>query len=188
MYLTTRASRSSFGRFKERWYAGRLEAEPSTPIRIHFTEMPGAFEASVVIVLACLRKHEQRLREELNCRYILATPPHSANLDARPTRVDRLCEQVAGEMSYLQYLPSALVRNASIQAAHFSPGEARPTFAQQYNSIQYAGPPLPADIALLLVDDVRTTGRTTKACMARITARTDLSQDKIVRLFLAVSE
>jgi hypothetical protein len=173
--------------FKERWATGRFESEPGAPMRIHLTEIPGAFEASVVMVSACLREHEQHLREELNCRYILATPPHSAELNARPTRVDRLCERVTAEISYLKYLPNALVRNASTQAAHFAEGGERPTFSQQYNTIQYAGPQLPADAALLLVDDVRTTGRTTKACMARITERTGADQESIVRLFLAVS-
>jgi predicted amidophosphoribosyltransferase len=113
------------------------------------------------LVLEALRRQEASLRDEHNCRYIIALPSHEAGRSSSPCA--RLAAEVATKIDWLTLLPP-LVRRTSVGKSAWAPPGKRPDQEAHRLSMSYVGPPLAkGDESIIMLDDVITAGTTSAA-------------------------
>ena len=73
------------------------------------------------MMIESLAPYEERLRDKLKCRYIVAAPPHTQGKAGEQS--EALCKAVAEHFTFLKHLPGALERTQTVQkAAYAGPG------------------------------------------------------------------
>ncbi len=153
-----------------------------TNLILHFkNEGPKSVELVSRLMGDTVAGIEKRLRDELRCRYIVATPP-SGKGTARSAS-ELLCKSLADRFGCLKHLPGALERASAVKKSAYAPPGERPSYEDHLNSIRWVGPDL--DLkgkGVVLFDDVYTRGATSLACRTILKKATGCSV--VVGLFL----
>lgn len=127
--------------------------------------------ATMVMALACTI-YVELLRDIHGCAYVVAAPRSQAGSRNEP------CEHVAKALGqifhpWLAYIPNAFVRTASVPRRHERPRRKQLPVDDLMLTIAYTGKPRRRshlggrsleDCAVLVVDDIVTSGRTFDAC------------------------
>jgi hypothetical protein len=113
------------------------------------------------LALEALREHAEL--KAFRRGYLVALPAHEKGSINAPC--EYLCAELAQAFpDQLWHLGWALRRTTSVAKSATAPPGARPTFADHYQSIRYAGPPIDCREQIIMVDAVLTRGATSRAC------------------------
>lgn len=124
-----------------------------------------ALELAYELLADAIASHEEYLKREARCRYIVSIPSHQKN---RPNQAcETLCSRLEQDFTWLTHLPGALQRIATVPKAAFAAPGRRPTYEDHLRTIRYVG--LPRNLrgkGVIMLDDVYTRGDTSNACRA----------------------
>lgn len=146
---------------------------------------PEYLSAAVEQVCYAFQAFGERWRCDLNCRYIVPVPSHTASQVSESSEL--VCTVLSGVFPWLQYPKGLLFRRMSVQPAHMiQPWERRLTPKEHFESLACGDIDLVEGAGIILFDDVRTSGNTSQGCRWRLKQDTHCGQ--IVRVFLARTE
>jgi hypothetical protein len=127
-------------------------------------------------------KFSEEWNHERGCRYVVPVPSHVAFQVADASHA--MCLFLASMFPWLRYPEKLLFRRETVIAAHQAyPGQ-RPTSMGHFASLGCGKADLGG--AVILFDDIRTTGDTSQACKRRL--QIDTRCGEVVRLFLGRTE
>lgn len=139
-------------------------------------------EVASMLVSKAISSKDKKLREEYPCGYIAPIPSHDAGF-AKPS-IQAVCESVAAQCPWLQCEPQALERTIETPAAHQAQWGSRPSHLEHWDTIRYGGPPVSDAAGILLLDDIRTRGDISQACIHRVMQATGCRRENVIRVFL----
>ena len=110
------------------------------------------------LVGAALLQRESRLLSGSSHWWLVPAPGHVAG-PAGPS-LDHLCRELSATIPWVVYRPGLLLRTRQIRQS--SNSVSRPSVAEHLQTLRWTGGHI--DYPIMMVDDVYTLGRTSKAC------------------------
>ena len=139
---------------------------------------------AVTEVSAWFRGTLSNVESELRRRgfgYVVAAPRHIPG--PAPESAERLCTELASAFPWLTHIAGALRRTAGVTSGYHD--HRRPSLEDHVRTIAYHGPHLAAAgrFGILLIDDVFTTGSTSRACRRVLMEATGASD--VIGMFIS---
>lgn len=147
-------------------------ANSVTSLILRFKENDEAAVTTVIQMMTTeFERIEATLREERLCRYIVSIPSSTAKRSNVPC--ERVCRALAKKFDWLTHIADALVRIETVPKSAFAAFGKRPDYEEHVRTIKYNADTLHLNKeSVIMLDDIKTRGETSRACREIITEAT----------------